>query len=100
MAAPARSKPNTSNGLAVTLEPAAGGAQTKIETDIVLVSIGRKPFTENLGLISVGVKLDGRGRIVTDAHFKTSVPGIWAIGCLLYTSPSPRDRQKSRMPSS
>src|SRR5665213_2582859 len=70
----------TSNGLSVTLEPAAGGAQTKIETDIVLVSIGRKPFTENLGLISVGVKLDGRGRIGDDAHFKTSVPGIWAIG--------------------
>jgi dihydrolipoamide dehydrogenase len=70
----------TANGLSVTLEPAQGGAQTKVETDIVLVSIGRKAYTENLGLISVGVKLDGRGRVITDAHFKSSVPGIWAIG--------------------
>ena len=70
----------TGNGLTVTLEPAAGGAQTKVETDIVLVSIGRKSFTDNLGLLNVGVKLDGKGRVVTDAHFKTSVPGIWAIG--------------------
>jgi dihydrolipoamide dehydrogenase len=70
----------TSSGLSVTLEPAQGGAQTKIETDIVLVSIGRKAYTENLGLISVGVKLDGRGRVITDAHYKSSVPGIWAIG--------------------
>src|ERR1700743_771982 len=70
----------TSNGLSVTLEPAAGGAQTKIETDIVLVCIGRKPFTDNLGLLNAGVKLDGKGRVITDAHYKTNVPGIWAIG--------------------
>jgi dihydrolipoamide dehydrogenase len=70
----------TASGLSVTLEPAQGGAQTKIETDIVLVSIGRKAYTENLGLISIGVKLDGRGRVITDAHYKSSVPGIWAIG--------------------
>jgi dihydrolipoamide dehydrogenase len=70
----------TSGGLSVTLEPAQGGAQTKIETDIVMVCIGRKAYTESLGLISVGVKLDGRGRVITDAHYKSSVPGIWAIG--------------------
>ncbi|MGN6516490.1 MAG: dihydrolipoyl dehydrogenase [Rhizomicrobium sp.] len=70
----------TSNGLSVTLEPAQGGAQTKIETDIVLVSIGRKAYTENLGLISIGVKVDPRGRVITDAHYKSSIPGIWAIG--------------------
>jgi len=70
----------TASGLSVTLEPAQGGAQTKTETDIVLVSIGRKAYTENLGLISIGVKLDGRGRVITDAHYKSSVPGIWAIG--------------------
>src|SRR6201995_3028611 len=70
----------TNTGLSVTLEPAAGGAQTKVETDIVLVSIGRKAYTENLGLLNVGVKLDGRGRVITDAHYKTNVPGIWAIG--------------------
>jgi dihydrolipoamide dehydrogenase len=70
----------TNNGLSVTLEPAAGGAQTRIETDIVLVSIGRKAYTDNLGLLNAGVKLDGRGRVITDAHYKTSVAGIWAIG--------------------
>ncbi len=46
----------------------------------MLVSIGRRPFTAGLGLEDAGVKLDGRGRIVTDAHFKTNVPGIWAVG--------------------
>ncbi|HWA30278.1 MAG TPA: FAD-dependent oxidoreductase, partial [Rhizomicrobium sp.] len=70
----------TAGGLSVTLEPAAGGEQTKIETDIVLVSIGRKAYSDKLGAGDVGVKFDSRGRVVTDAHYKTSVPGIWAIG--------------------
>ncbi len=66
--------------LAVTIEPAAGGAAQTIETDIVLVSIGRRPFTQGLGLDKAGVKLDSRGRIATDAHYATNVAGIWAIG--------------------
>jgi dihydrolipoamide dehydrogenase len=70
----------TSNGLSVTVEPAAGGAQSKIECDVMLVSIGRVPFTASLGLDALGVALDKRGRVVTDAHFKTNVAGIWAIG--------------------
>src|SRR5580692_954862 len=70
----------TNNGLSVTLEPAAGGAQTKIETDVMLVSIGRRPYTDGLGLEKVGVNLDSRGRVITDAHFKTNVAGVWAIG--------------------
>jgi dihydrolipoamide dehydrogenase len=70
----------TSDGLSVTVEPSAGGAQTKIETDVMLVSIGRLAYTEALGLDAVGVARDKRGRIVTDVHFKTNVTDIWAIG--------------------
>jgi len=72
----------TRNGgaLSVTVEPAAGGAQTTIETDVMLVSIGRRPYADNLGLSDVGVKLDPRGRVITDAHYQTNVAGIWAIG--------------------
>ncbi len=70
----------TSSGLSVTVEPAAGGAQTKIDCDVMLVSIGRVPFTDSLGLDGIGVARDKRGRVTTDAHFKTNVPGIWAIG--------------------
>jgi dihydrolipoamide dehydrogenase len=54
--------------------------KTQIEADVVLVSIGRKPNTEGLGLHSVGVKLDERGRIEVDHHFKTNVPNIHAVG--------------------
>jgi dihydrolipoamide dehydrogenase len=66
--------------LKVTVEPAKGGAPETIEADVVLVSIGRVPYTEGLGLKETGVKLDERGRVEVDAHFSTSVPGIWAIG--------------------
>ncbi len=68
------------DALAVTVEPSAGGETSVIETDIMLVSIGRRPFVDNLGLADVGVKLDQRGRVITDAHFATNVAGIWAIG--------------------
>jgi dihydrolipoamide dehydrogenase len=68
------------SGLKVTVEPAAGGDRRVIETDIMLVAIGRAPFTAGLGLETVGVALDGRGRVVTDKHYRTNVPGIWAIG--------------------
>jgi dihydrolipoamide dehydrogenase len=66
--------------LKVSVEPAAGGAAQIIETDIMLVSIGRRPYTDGLGLDKVGVTLDARGRIATDAHYKTNVAGVWAIG--------------------
>jgi dihydrolipoamide dehydrogenase len=66
--------------LKVTVEPAKGGAAETIEADVVLVSIGRVPYTEGLGLKEIGVTLDERGRIVTDHYFATNVPGIWAIG--------------------
>jgi dihydrolipoamide dehydrogenase len=68
------------SGVALSLEPAAGGAAEAIEADIVLVSVGRRAYTAGLDLDKAGVKLDDRGRIATDAHFATSVPGVYAIG--------------------
>jgi dihydrolipoamide dehydrogenase len=66
--------------LKVKVEPAAGGAAETLEADVVLVAIGRIPYTEGLGLEAVGVKKDNRGRVVVDPHYKTSVDGIYAIG--------------------
>ena len=67
--------------LEVKVEPAAGsGAAETIEADIVLVAIGRVPYTEGLGLEAVGVNRDNRGRVVVDAHLRTNVGGIYAIG--------------------
>ncbi|MGE0061297.1 MAG: dihydrolipoyl dehydrogenase [Xanthobacteraceae bacterium] len=66
--------------LKVTVEPAKGGAAETLDADVVLVSIGRVPYTEGLGLKEAGVKLDERGRVATDAHFATNVPGVYAIG--------------------
>jgi dihydrolipoamide dehydrogenase len=70
----------TGKGLKVTLEPAAGGEKQTLETDVILVSIGRRPYTEGLGLDKVGVKLDPRGRVITDSHYQTNIAGIWAVG--------------------
>jgi dihydrolipoamide dehydrogenase len=67
-------------GVTLTVEPSKGGAAETLEADIVLVSIGRRPFVEGLGLEKAGVKLSPRGRIEVDAHLQTSVPGIYAIG--------------------
>jgi len=69
----------TKSGLTVTTEAAAGGKPKDIETNIVLVAIGRRPFTNGLGLDTVGVNTDKRGFIETD-NFKTSSENIWAIG--------------------
>jgi dihydrolipoamide dehydrogenase len=67
-------------GVTLTLEPAAGGAAETMEVEVVLVSVGRRPFTQGLGLEAVGVALDEKGRVKTDKHFQTSVKGIYAIG--------------------
>ncbi|WP_075219808.1 dihydrolipoyl dehydrogenase [Acuticoccus yangtzensis] len=66
--------------LKVTVEPAKGGTAETLEADVVLVAIGRKPYTEGLGLKEAGVAMDERGRIKTDDHYRTNVPGVWAIG--------------------
>jgi dihydrolipoamide dehydrogenase len=68
-----------SAGVKATIEPAAGGEAKTIEADIVLVAVGRRPFTEGLGLDALGVKTE-RGQVVVDAHYASNVPGIYAIG--------------------
>jgi dihydrolipoamide dehydrogenase len=67
-------------GVTLTVEPAAGGAAETIEADTVLVSIGRKPNTDGLDLEKAGLALNKRGQIEVDHDFRTSVPGIYAIG--------------------
>jgi dihydrolipoamide dehydrogenase len=67
-------------GVSLTVEPVKGGAAETLKADIVLVAIGRRPYVKGLGLQEAGVKLTDRGRIAVDAHFQTSVPGIYAIG--------------------
>ena len=66
--------------LLATVEPAAGGTAEKLETDVVLVCIGRVPYTDGLGLKESGVALDNRGRVQIDSHFSTSLKGVYAIG--------------------
>ncbi|MEY9738863.1 dihydrolipoamide dehydrogenase [Bradyrhizobium ottawaense] len=66
--------------LKATIEPAAGGAAETLEADVVLVCIGRVPYTDALGLKEAGVALDNRGRVQIDPHFATSLKGVYAIG--------------------
>ena len=66
--------------LLAKIEPAGGGAAETIEADVVLVCIGRVPYTEGLGLKGAGVALDNRGRVQIDPHFATTVKGVYAIG--------------------
>ena len=70
----------SNQGVNLTLEPAKGGNAEELQADIVLLSIGRRPYTDGLGLAEAGVVRDERGRVKTDAHFATNVPGIYAIG--------------------
>ena len=64
----------------LTIEPAKGGPAEKIETDVVLVSIGRRPNTQGLALDQAGLSTNPRGQIEADQDFRTKVKGIWAIG--------------------
>ncbi len=73
----------TGKEIVLTLEPAAGGAREEVTADAVLVSIGRRPYSDGLGLEAVGVARDNRGRITVDANYAASVPGIYAIGDLI-----------------
>ena len=67
-------------GASVTFEPVKGGEAETIEADAVLIATGRKPYTEGLGLADAGVEVDERGRVKTDAHLRTNIAGIYAIG--------------------
>ena len=71
---------SSSKGVDITLEPAQGGDAEKISTDIVLMAVGRKAYTDSLGLDKVGVETDERGRVKVDEFFESNVEGIYAIG--------------------
>ena len=81
MGAKVTSAVKQSNGtVTLSVEPAKGGAAEKVEADCVLVSVGRRPYVDKLGVKELGVKLDNRGRVQIDDHFRTNIPSIWAIG--------------------
>jgi dihydrolipoamide dehydrogenase len=70
----------TNSGVTLTVEPAKGGEAETLRADIVLLAIGRRVFVDGLGLEEAGIVRDERGRVQTDAHYATNVPGIYAIG--------------------
>ena len=70
----------TGKRVALSVEPRAGGKSETVEADAVLVAVGRRPYTEGLGLAKIGVVPDGRGFIAVDKHFQTSTAGVFAIG--------------------
>ncbi len=70
----------TTKGVTLTAEPVAGGTAETFAADVVLVAVGRRPFTDGLGLDAVGVEVDERGFVKVDGDFQTNVPGIFAIG--------------------
>jgi dihydrolipoamide dehydrogenase len=72
-------KPSKS-GVTVSVQPAKGGDTETIEADIVLVAVGRRPYTANLTLDKAGIAMDERGRVKIDSHFQTNVKGVYAIG--------------------
>jgi dihydrolipoamide dehydrogenase len=65
--------------LKLSMQPAAGGDSEALDADIVLLAIGRRPYTEGLGLESVGITPDRRG-VIANEHYRTSAPGVWVIG--------------------
>ena len=68
------------DGVTLTIEPAKGGAATEMKADVVLVAVGRRPFTNGLGLAEAGVKMTNRGFVEADIHYQTNIEGIFAIG--------------------
>jgi dihydrolipoamide dehydrogenase len=67
-------------GLIVELAGPAGSENPSLAADAVLVAVGRRPYTEGLGLEALGVARDAQGRIMVDAGFATNLPGVYAIG--------------------
>lgn len=71
---------NLGNSAEVTIEPVKGGEKQVLKCDHVLVSTGRKPHTDGLGLDKAGVKMDNRGRVEVNDNLQTNVSNIYAIG--------------------
>lgn len=74
----------TGSGVTVSVESVKDGAKEDIECDVLLVCVGRRPFTQGLGLENVGIALDDRGRIPVNSHLQTIVPNIHAIGDVIH----------------
>ena len=70
----------TDHGVELKIEPAKGGEAETMQADVVLLAIGRRPYTQALGLVEAGVEMDQRGFVKTDAHYRTNIAGIYAIG--------------------
>jgi dihydrolipoamide dehydrogenase len=71
---------STDKGVVAKVEPAQGGTAESVEADVVLVAVGRAPYTDGLGLAEAGVALDAKKRVLVDGHFQTNVTGVFAIG--------------------
>lgn len=72
--------PKPNGGVTIVVEDAKGGNPQQLEAEVVLVSVGRKPYTDGLGLKEVGVKTNERGVVLVDSQFRTNIPSIRAIG--------------------
>lgn len=70
----------TKTGATVSVEPAKGGDTESIKADVVLVAVGRRAFTEGLGLAEAGINMTDRGQVDINEHFETNVKGVYAIG--------------------
>lgn len=70
----------TADSVTLRVEPAAGGNEESLEADVVLVAVGRRPFSDGLGLEKIGVELDAKGRIPVGAGFVTNIAGVYAVG--------------------
>jgi dihydrolipoamide dehydrogenase len=70
----------TDAGARVVYEPVAGGDSVSLDADVVLIATGRRPYTDSLGLETIGAKLDRMGRVEVDTHYQTNIEGVYAIG--------------------
>lgn len=84
----------TQDGVRLAIEPAAGGEPDSLDTEVVLVAVGRKPYTASLGLERIGLELDAKGRIPVKKGFATNVPGVFAVGDVI---PGPMLAHKSTL---
>ena len=80
LGAAVQSVTKTKTGATVSYKLKKNDSEASLDAEIVLVATGRKPYTQGLGLEALGVEMGPRGTIKTDAHFQTSIPGLYAIG--------------------
>lgn len=71
---------NLGDSAEISYEPVKGGSTETIKSDIVLISTGRRPYTDNLGAEKIGLNINKKGQIEIDEHFETNVKSVFAIG--------------------